>query len=142
MIRLPFLMIALFAIPAFATSEVWRWRDASGQLHYSNIPENVPAYAERVETQLGRLSVPPGAPAPARPREDVKPTGDHRRESSRWLRHAGPGGWAAVAVAPDCCPPYGLQHLLTTTGRSLADQVQEASLLDALNVRWRQAACR
>ena len=139
MIRLPFLMIALFAIPAAASSDVWRWRDAGGQLHYSNVAEHVPAYAEPVTTQLGHVTMP--AAEPARPREAVKPAPAPERES-RHMHDQGPGRWAPVALATDCCAPYGMQHLLTTTGRSLADQVQEASLLDALNVRWRQGSCR
>ena len=75
MIRLSFLMIALFAIPAAASSDVWRWRDASGHLHYSNVAEHVPSWAEPVTTQLGHVSMPERAVEPASPREEGKPSG-------------------------------------------------------------------
>jgi hypothetical protein len=143
MIRLSLPLVALLVVPAFAGNDVWRWRDANGQLHYSNIEERIPAYAELVKTQIGHASVPAAAPV-SKDRAIVTPapSTEVRRESSPWSVPAGPGGWAILGGPLDCCPPYGLQHLLTTTGRSLADQVQEASLLDALNVRWRSLGCR
>lgn len=81
MIRFSFLMIALFAIPAYAGSDVWRWRDAKGQLHYSNIEEKVPASAEVVRTQIGQVTGPALVPEPSAPHEDVTPPETPRRES-------------------------------------------------------------
>src|SRR5207249_4493318 len=39
--------------------EVWRWRDPSGRLHYSNVLARAPRYAEPVTTEIGHASWPP-----------------------------------------------------------------------------------
>jgi hypothetical protein len=142
MTRFPFLAVALLALPTVAgAEEVWRWRDARG-LHYSNIPALVPADAEPVRTRLGHASTSIQAEDPVRVREDLERYRELRQQRVAEARQA--ESLRAVPIVAgyyDCCAPFGLQHLLTTTGRSLADQVQEASLLDALNVRWRRPMC-
>ncbi len=51
------LLAALVALPLAAhAEEVWRWRDARGRLHYSNVDTRVPEHATRVRTRLGHVS--------------------------------------------------------------------------------------
>src|SRR2546427_11225552 len=93
MIRLPILLVTLVAVPAFAGGDVWRWRDGSGLLHYSNMAERVPAYAERVETQLGHVSLPAGAPAGAKARRETTPPAELHRAPTRGWGGTGRGMW-------------------------------------------------
>jgi hypothetical protein len=77
MIRLLFLAATLLVLPALAQAEdVWRWRDSSGQLHYSNIPSRVPSHAERIRTQLGKGT--DAAPAPEAKEPEAAPTESDR----------------------------------------------------------------
>lgn len=64
------LALILFA-PALSRADVWRWRDASGQLHYSNVTGRVPAQAVVVRTRLGSLSLASGE-APAELAKDAE----------------------------------------------------------------------
>ncbi|MFM1886171.1 MAG: hypothetical protein RL026_1328 [Pseudomonadota bacterium] len=57
------LLPLIFALPAVAATEVWRWVDAQGGVHYSD--QRVPG-AERV-TLGGMAPAGPAAPAPATP---------------------------------------------------------------------------
>jgi hypothetical protein len=137
-------MVALVVTPvASGAAEVWRWHDAEGRLHYSNLARNVPPDAEAVRTRLGRAAGTIRGEDAAKVRQDLDRYRDLRRarlerdkETTRY-----PAGSVGAVLLAECCAPFGLQHLLTTTGRSLADQVQEAALLDALNVRWRTPTC-
>lgn len=54
-------LLALLAltIPTFASADVWRWRDASGQVHYSNVPGNVPKHATPVRADVGFVAAAP-----------------------------------------------------------------------------------
>ena len=49
-------------IPAMAAAEMWRWRGASGQVHYSNVPGRAPARASTVRREVGFLA--PAIPTP------------------------------------------------------------------------------
>jgi hypothetical protein len=48
-----FALVLLVAVPVAASAEVWRWKDAGGQTHYSNVPGHVPAHASPVRGELG-----------------------------------------------------------------------------------------
>jgi hypothetical protein len=67
------LLALVLVLPALAHGAIWRWHDAAGGLHYSNVAEHVPAHAEPVRRPLGRLSIVPAAPT-------LRP---HRREPER-----------------------------------------------------------
>lgn len=92
------LALPLLALPLFAHAEdVWRWQDAHGTVHYTNVPGTAPENAEQVKTRITieadalpggaapRLAMADGdvaeaapAPAPARRPKAGKTT-------SRWL---------------------------------------------------------
>lgn len=105
MVRFLFLAAALLTLPALADAEdVWRWRDSSGQLHYSNVPSRVPAHAERVRTQPEKGAAIP-APDAKRPEADPAESNRPRKDQEDALddsprpRHAvgscemGPSGY-------------------------------------------------
>jgi hypothetical protein len=131
MIRVAFLVAAL-ALPALCRADqVWRWEDSAGRLNYSNVPAHVPSYAEPLSGTVGTVKM---QPLPATPTERVRTmpvteptsTGPHRGHH----RYAAPG----------CCGfgyPFGL--MLNSTDPS--ELVKQASVLDALGVRWRNGCC-
>jgi hypothetical protein len=128
MLRFVVLAAALVTLPALAgAEEVWRWRDSSGQLHYSNVPGNVPSYAEPLRTKLGRMSgtvrSEPVAPAPrVRPEPEA----------------AAPRARHAIERYDGRCPAFGGPgYILLYNPHELSDQVKQANLLDALHVPWR-----
>jgi hypothetical protein len=57
MLRL-FVLFAL-TLPALARADVWRWRDAHGRTHYSNVPASVPKYADPVRADVGYVAATP-----------------------------------------------------------------------------------
>jgi hypothetical protein len=50
------LLLAILCVPALVHADVWRWRDARGQLHYSNVSEHVPPHATVVTGGIGTLA--------------------------------------------------------------------------------------
>ncbi len=49
------LALSLLVVPALAgADEMWRWTDASGTIHYSNVESLVPADADAVKTRIIR----------------------------------------------------------------------------------------
>lgn len=133
MIRVAFLAAAL-VLPALAQAEqVWRWEDAAGRLHYSNVAARVPSYAEPVRTTIGRIggTLPPGEARLAEPAAPpVRPDGMRARRM------------AADGECRGCYTPLGYPFVLFNHGVPLADQVKQAHLLDALHVPWRQGFCQ
>jgi hypothetical protein len=92
MLRFVALAAALIVVPAGAgAEEIWRWRDAAGRLHYSNVRENVPPGAETLGGRPGRPAHDPAGER-ARPESDVPgpdgPRANHRRETSPRPHHA------------------------------------------------------
>jgi hypothetical protein len=50
------LLILALALPAAARAEdLWRWRDAAGRLHYSNVPDHAPSGAAQIGGGIGFL---------------------------------------------------------------------------------------
>jgi hypothetical protein len=147
MVRFMVLAVALVALPVLAhADQVWRWTDASGRLHYSNIPEHVPAYAEPVRGGLGRLSGTVPAPDAKQIESDLAEYGKLHRERAEQRR---PGGARLQEAVGECglgafgyfCPRLaGPWFLKLANEHDLADQVKQASLLDALGIAWR--SCR
>jgi hypothetical protein len=45
--------VLLVALAGPAGAEAWRWRDATGQLHYSNVRAHAPAGATSVQGRIG-----------------------------------------------------------------------------------------
>jgi hypothetical protein len=78
--------LVLFALtlPAFANADVWRWRDSGGQVHYSNVPGNVPKHASPVRADVGYLTAAPTHEAVAVEAVETSETG--LRRSERRLR--------------------------------------------------------
>ena len=135
MLRFVLVLVALWLPGLAGAEEMWRWRDAGGSLHYSNVQANVPPGAVPVRTRLGTLQGTP-APVPTAPKSDAAParaprkTGDERPS---WMQNVG----ACGSAYPYFCPGFSVPYLLTIQGNDLADQVKQASLMDALHVRWR-----
>jgi len=46
-------------LPALGHADVWRWKDSSGRVHYSNVPANVPKHADPVRAGVGYLVAAP-----------------------------------------------------------------------------------
>ncbi len=57
-----FALVLILALPGLASAEMWRWTDAAGRIHYSNVPAHVPAHAMPVHGGVGYVSQAPGAP--------------------------------------------------------------------------------
>lgn len=66
----------LLFLPAVVRAEMWRWTDRVGQVHYSNVPANVPARAREVQAKVGYVVVTTEAPADALAEETVAVTSD------------------------------------------------------------------
>ena len=134
------LVLAALTLPGLTSAEeMWRWRDATGHLHYSNVQANAPADAVSVRTKLGTME---GNVAPAPVAE--KPTGTRAARSRTpaverpaWMQEVG----GCTSPYPYLCAPLAVPYILTIQGNDLADQVKEASLLDSLHVRWRSGFC-
>jgi len=116
--------VLLLAANAVRAEEVWRWTDDAGHIHYSNQASKVPGDAEPVRTQIKIV------PAPR---------AEHGRP--RWALR---GGWRGRegSFAEVVCYTSAYPYLFGNNPHELADQVKQASLLDALGVPWRRAACR
>ena len=119
--------VLLLAASAVRAEEVWRWTDDAGHIHYSNQASKVPGDAEPVRTQIKIVPAPrAGHVRPGwAPREG--------RERARFLRE--------VSVAEGCYTS-AYWYVFGNNPHELADQVKQASLLDALGVPWRRATCR
>src|SRR5436309_792287 len=65
-------LLLVLALPGLAGAEMWRWKDAAGQVHYSNVPGHVPSHAATVHRDVGYL-----APAPLA--LEVTPSADLER---------------------------------------------------------------
>jgi hypothetical protein len=77
-------IVLVFALPITANAtEVWRWTDPAGRVHYSNVPESVPAQARPLHGDLGYLAV--GAVADV-PLEPVDTRELERRRHERAIR--------------------------------------------------------
>ena len=123
MIRAAVLATTLL-LPALALAdEVWRWKDSSGRLHYSNVRAHVPRYAEPVATDIGHVSLPHLAAKAAAPHARAY---EAPREAHVPLRS---------------CWPFGFPYVIVNNPHELADQLKQASLLDALGVPWRKGCC-
>jgi len=122
MLRILVLTLALAPVVASA-EQVWRWTDGAGRLHYSNEAGKVPADAEPVRTQIRVVHA---VPAPEHgARFGVGHVGRTHRAGGR-----------AVEASGGCSPSaYG--YIVLNNPHELADQVKQASLLDALKVPWR-----
>src|SRR2546422_1168840 len=70
--RLKLALLLVLARPGLAGAEMWRWKDAAGQVHYSNVPGHVPSHAATVHRDVGYL-----APAPLA--LEVTPSADPER---------------------------------------------------------------
>ena len=132
MIRVAFLVAAL-ALPALCRADqVWRWEDAAGRLHYSNVRAHVPSYAEPLRGSIGIVHMPAVAPmAPAEtirvPMTEPPTTSPHRGAR----RHTG-------AVY---CGGFGYPFGLSLNASDPSELVKQASALDALGIRWRGGCC-
>lgn len=123
------LTLTLVALPALAgAEEMLRWRDAAGGLHYTNVARLAPADAELVTATIGRASLSPlrtphAAAAPA--------AGPYVQDARA----------ANLSVGRGCCGFGGSYTVVLNNPHELADQVKQASLLDALGVPWRKGCC-
>jgi hypothetical protein len=123
--------VLLLAVSAVRAEDVWRWTDDAGHIHYSNQASKVPGDAEPVRTQI-KIVPAPRAHYPEPPW--ALRGGRRSREGARFL---GEGSVAEVVCYTSAYP-----YLFGNNPHELADQVKQASLLDALGVPWRRAACR
>src|SRR5947209_20460385 len=49
-------LLLILALPGLAGAEVWRWKDAAGQLQYSSVAGRGPAHAATARRAVGDLS--------------------------------------------------------------------------------------
>jgi len=91
---------------------------------------HVPQYAEQVTRPLGHVSLPPPAAGAERVSRPPQPVGE---PGPRRHGYGYDGSGVPLCWAPGLAAPW----VLRVNGDNLADQVKEASLLDALNVNWR-----
>jgi len=58
-----FAFVLILTLPALARAEdtMWKWRDARGRLHYSNVQDEVPQGAETVTKTIGIVEPEPAA---------------------------------------------------------------------------------
>jgi len=130
MIRAAVLATAVL-LPAVALAdEVWRWKDPSGRLHYSNVRAHIPRYAEPVATDIGHASLRPLPAQAAAPRAQAY-------EAPREARIP----FRSEVRAVGSCWPFGFPYVVINNPHELADQLKQASLLDALGVPWRKGCC-
>jgi hypothetical protein len=81
------LVVVALALPLAAQADqVWRWRDAGGRLHYSNVPESVPEHARRVRARVGYLAGDLPAPDPKWIEEDLAAADEERAERAERRR--------------------------------------------------------
>ena len=120
----------LLAASAVRAEDAWRWTDDAGHIHYSNQASKLPGNAEPVRTQI--KTVPAPRAEYQRPRWALR-GGRRGREGARFLEE--------VSVAEGCYTS-AYWYVFGNNPHELADQVKQASLLDALGVPWRRAACR
>jgi uncharacterized protein DUF4124 len=133
MIRVAVALLTL-SLPLLAgAEEIYRWQDASGGLHYSNQPAHVPSDATVLRTPLDVVHGTPAA-VPAARRPEARGTAPARPSN---MQNVG----ACGSAYPYLCPHWQLPYLLSLNGQDIADQVKEASILDALHVPWRGAGC-
>jgi hypothetical protein len=137
MLRFVLAVLALGLPAVSGAEEMWRWRDTTGGLHYSNVRSNVPSDAVPVRTQLGTLRGTP-APVPAGRTEKAAPASKTGEERPASMQNVGSCG----SVYPYFCPGFSVPYILTIQGRDSADQVKQASLMDALHLRWQNYGCR
>src|SRR5437867_2166078 len=52
-------LLLVLALPGLAGAEMWRWKDAAGRVHYSNVAGHVPAHAATVHRDVGYLASAP-----------------------------------------------------------------------------------
>ena len=135
------LALGLLILPGVAgAAGMWRWRDAGGRLHYSNIPAKVPGQATEVTGAIGTMSA--GVPTEDPKAVQAELQGYRERHQQRVAPVQGVQGVGACGVGyPGYCNQLALPFLLTLNGSDLADQVKEAAVLDALNVKWRSGLC-
>jgi len=131
MIRAAVLATVLLLPQLAPAEEVWRWRDPSGRLRYSNVRAHVPRYAEPVETQIGHATLPPLAVKGAAPRTQAYAAPREARAAFR----------AEARTLKRSCWPFGFPYVVINNPHELSDQVKQASLLDALGVPWRKGCC-
>ena len=124
---------ATLVLPALAGADtVWRWQDSTGRLHYSNVASHVPAHAVQVEAPLGIIQGGVAAPDMRKVESDLAAA---RKAPSTQAAYP---SWAAPAYSPwPICTRLAVPLFLALNGHDLADQVEEASILDMLHVPWR-----
>jgi hypothetical protein len=88
-----------------------------------------------VRTRLGTVE---GtlAPVPAASKTRTAPAAAPAKgpdERPAWMQNVG----ACGSTYPYFCPGFSVPYLLTIQGNDSADQVKQASLMDALHLRWR-----
>jgi len=77
-----FVLLCL-VVPVTAGAEMWRWLDAGGRIHYSNVPSHIPREAEEIHGRLGFLTA---APVEAEPTPVISEEELTRMQAERRLR--------------------------------------------------------
>jgi hypothetical protein len=128
-LRMVAVAAAFFVLAGQSRAEqVWRWTGSDGRVHYSNEQSRVPADAEIVRTQIRIV--------PSAPRTTERLGRGYGVPRAPGARFAHVGGLPHVG----CGSAYG--YIVLNNPHELADQVKQASLLDALGVPWRTGGCR
>jgi Domain of unknown function (DUF4124) len=128
-LRMVAIVVALLALAGQSRAEeVWRWTGSDGRVHYSNEQSRAPGDAEIVRTQIRIVSS-----APRKPERLERGRSVYRAHRPRYARAEG-------FPSARCGSAYG--YIVLNNPHELADQVKQASLLDALGVPWRTGGCR
>jgi hypothetical protein len=128
-LRMVAVAAALIVLAAPSRAEqVWRWTGSDGRVHYSNEQSRAPSDAEVVRTQIRIV--------PSAARRAERSGRGHEGPRGPGARFAHAGGFPG---AP-CGSAYG--YIVLNNPHEPADQVKQASLLDALGVPWRTGGCR
>jgi hypothetical protein len=129
MIRVAVLVAAL-ALPALCRAEtIYRWEDSAGRLHYTNVASHAPSYAEPLSGTIGTVRMQPLPATATSERVRTMPAAESTSMAPRGRHHyAGhEGGGCGLRY------PFGVMY----PNNDPSELVTQASVLDALGVRWR-----
>ena len=130
MIRVAVLVAAL-ALPALCRAEtIYRWEDSVGRLHYTNVRAHAPSYAEPLSGTIGSVRMQPLPATTTTERVRTMPAAEPTSMAPRGRHHRG-------HESRGCCGlgyPFGMPLY---SNNDPSELVKQASVLDALGVRWR-----
>jgi len=130
MIRFAVLVAAL-VLPALCRAEtIYRWEDSAGRLHYTNVASHAPSYAEPLSGTIGSVRMQPLPASTPSERIRTMPSAEPTSMAPRGRHHDGHAGRG-------CCGLGGYPFGMVYSNNDPSELVKQASVLDALGVKWR-----